>query len=156
MSIPYYCILLALNYIGGRDIKHWKSDQIKELEEKTTRANNPTPCTKEPSWNEFLANFICTYTDTAKSQTAYHQLQQCKMKGDDLDGYIARFQHWAVEAGFDCDASATVSLFAQGLKKKLVSNIVNWEGVTHTTFDKWVGYCHMNPAAESSIQAIFN
>ena len=60
------------------------------------------------------------------------------MKGDNLDGYIARFQHLAVEAGFDCNAAVTVSLFTQGLKKQLVSDIVNRERVTPATFDEWV------------------
>ena len=34
------------------------------------------------------------------------------MKGNNLNGYIVRFQHLAVEAGFDNNTSATVSLFA--------------------------------------------
>jgi hypothetical protein len=49
------------------------------------------------------------------------------MKGDDLDMYIATFQHLAVKAGFARDAAATVDKFAKRLNPKLLSDIFDKE-----------------------------
>jgi hypothetical protein len=138
MTVPYFRAMLALSYMKGPRVSDWVRDQINELREKTTRQVNPIDRTDNALWNDFEAAFTRTYTDTAAQQTAYHKLQKCKMKGDDLDTYIATFQHLAIKAGFARDAAATVDKFARGLNSKLLSDIFDKEAVVPTTFDGWV------------------
>jgi len=156
MMVPYFRVLLALNYIAGDDVKHWKADQRKELEEKVTRQITPILRREEVLWNDFVAAFNRTYTDTAKQQTAYHKLHQCVMRGDDLDTYIARFQHLANEAGFDVAAAATVSLFSKGLKRQLISDIIDKEAVTPTTFSGWIEAARRQQQKSAHKQALLN
>ena len=47
-----------------------------------------------------------------KKQQALTAIQQLVMKGDDLDTYIATFEHLAQEAGYALDAARTVNMFA--------------------------------------------
>jgi hypothetical protein len=153
---PYFRVLLALNYIAGRDVKHWKEDQRKQLEEKVTRQNNPIGRDQGVLWTEFVEAFNRTFTDTTKVQSAFHQLHQCTMKGDDLDAYIARFQHLAHEAGFDMRASATVALFSKGLNRHLISDIMDKEATTPTTFDEWVTAARRQQQKSAHKRALLN
>ena len=59
------------------------------------------------------------------------------MQKDDLDNYYSRFQHLATHAGFDCDAHATIDLFAKGLKPQLLQAILNRDN-TPNTMDEWI------------------
>jgi hypothetical protein len=42
-----------------------------------------------------------------------------KMKGDNLDGYIAEFDHLSLEAGWEPNVKGTTILFCKGLKTLL-------------------------------------
>ena len=156
MMTPYFRVLLALNYIAGRDVKHWKEDQRKQLEEKVTRQANPIGRDQNVLWTEFIDAFNRTYTDTTKVQSAFHQLHQCTMKGDDLDAYVARFQHLANEANFDMNASATVALFSKGLNRQLISDIMDKEATTPTTFDEWVTAARRQQQKSAHKRALLN
>ena len=74
----------------------------------------------------------------------------------DLDAYIARFQHLAHEAGFDMNTSATVALFSKGLNRQLISDIMDKEATTPTTFDEWVTATHWQQQKSAHKRALLN
>ncbi len=62
-----------------------------------------------------------------EKQKAQHNVQELKMKGDDLDGFIAQFATTAKKAGYDLDGKATLDVFQRALPYKLVANCVKFD-----------------------------
>ena len=60
-----------------------------------------------------------TFTNTTERQWAVTALHNLKMKGDDLDTYVAQFHALARKAGHPLDNPGTMDNFARGLKKGL-------------------------------------
>jgi hypothetical protein len=54
------------------------------------------------------------------------------MYKDDLNSYIATFNHLATQAGFGRDAAATVDKFVKGLKYNLVDKILSCDTIPDT------------------------
>ena len=46
----------------------------------------------ERLWDDFVLAFVCRFRDTGEEERAWAQLLIIKMKDDDLDGYIAKFE----------------------------------------------------------------
>ena len=100
MQVPYLRTMYALSLIKGPLVKDWANDQVVELRNKVSRANNPILRDDNTLWNEFNAAFIAAFSDTARVQNAHMSLQHLKMRGDDLDTYISTFRHLAKEANY--------------------------------------------------------
>ena len=94
MAVPYLrTIVMRLSLIKGPlGSKIGANDQVVELQNKVSRANNPILRDDNTLWNEFNAAFIAAFSDTARVQNAHMSLQHLKMRGDDLDTYISTFQ----------------------------------------------------------------
>ena len=143
MQSPYLRILLALQYIKGPLVQDWANDYVTEMNARIHRQVNPILENSDVHWTSFLTDFRTAYTDTALQQTAYHQLQQLRMKGHDLDQYVARFKHLCTKAGVDRTQLQTISMFARGLERKLLNSIIhNAKPNMNTTFNEWVTYAH--------------
>jgi len=133
MATPYLRVLYALSLMRGDNIKDWVRDQVTALNDRlNTHARD-----EEEHWTQFLTAFNRTFTDTAAQATAYHKLQDLKMNKDDLDSYIATFNHLATRAGFSRDAAATVDKFARGLKYDLLEKILSRD-TPPDTMDGWI------------------
>ena len=64
------------------------------------------------------------------------------MHKNDLDTYIATFNHLCREAGYDCTAKGTIYLFAQGLNPQILKAILYGAGAIPTTADDWAARAH--------------
>ena len=67
--------------------------QVREIKEKTTRRSNLITKTEENLWKDLIKNFVNAYTWTGKTEQACIKLANLKMKGDNIDKYIAIFKN---------------------------------------------------------------
>ena len=112
---PYKRVIVALSFFKGPKIEDWAADQLNNLNDKVTRANNPVGRDEEILWTEFKNAFTSAFTDTTQKQQAYCELHALRMQGSDLDSYISKFKHLAKKAGYDEAADATIDMFAKRL-----------------------------------------
>ena len=106
-------------------IEDWATDQLNDLNDKVTRANNPVGRDEEILWTEFKNAFTRAFTDTTQKQQAYRELHALRMQGSDLDTYISKFKHLAKKAGYDEAADATIDMFAKRLNRALLDKILD-------------------------------
>ena len=124
MPTPHYRVMQHLSLIKGPLVDDWKADQIANLVEKTTCANNPIGHDKNVLWTEYETAFNNTFTDTTKKQKAQASIKHLRMQDQDLDTYIERFKHLARDAGYNLTALGTADLFALGLRRSLFDSIM--------------------------------
>lgn len=55
----------------------------------------------ENLWNKFINKFGQAFVDTAAVEQAYADLSKLEMKGDEIDKYIATFEHLLARVGWD-------------------------------------------------------
>lgn len=137
MNNPYLRSMYFLSLIEGPHVDDWVNDQVLDLRDQTTRANNPVLRTDEVLWTELRNKFITAYTDTAKAQQAWQTLQSLRMYKGDLDTYIATFRHLARKAGYDTNTLATINIFVGGLDQGLRRAVLRRD-TAPTTFEEWV------------------
>jgi hypothetical protein len=134
---PYLCINLALSLIRGPNVNNWVQAQIEELHRRLSPAGGFTQ-DQEILWTDFRNTFTTAFTNTTERQRAVTTLHDLKMKGDDLNTYIARFRALARKAGHPLDNPGTMDNFARGLKKGLLMAILTRWNQVPTTFQEWV------------------
>ena len=78
----------------------------------------------ENLWNEFVNDFAQAFVDTAAAEQAYVDLSKLEMKGDEIDKYIATFEHLLARAGWDWAAHRSIEMFKQGLRKGIHASIL--------------------------------
>jgi hypothetical protein len=76
-------------------------------------------------WTWFVGVFRAAYTDTMRSEDALTKLLGLQMKDNDLDIYIATFDHLHNMVGWKQNSQGTVLLFHQGLNLGLVQAVIN-------------------------------
>ena len=129
--------MYALSLMRGPNIDDWVNDQVLFLKERNTRQQNSIDRTDAHHWDNFNNAFVAAYTDTALEQTAQQKLLAIKMHKNDLDTYIATFNHLCREAGYNHTAKETIHLFAQGLNPQILKAILYSAGAIPTTADDW-------------------
>ena len=82
--------------------------------------------TQEHLWNTLIGRFRRAFTDTAEKPKAQQELANLRMKGEDLDGYVSKFQNLARKAGFGLDEEGTLIMFQKGLPPDLMKNCVKF------------------------------
>jgi retrotransposon gag protein len=135
MATPYLRVIYTLSLMCEDNIKDWVRDQLNELNNQLN--NQCIAQDEEEHWNQFLTAFNHTFTDIAAQATTYHKLQDLHMYKDDLDSYIATFNHLATRVGFGREAAATIDKFAKGLKYDLVNKILSHDNIPET-MDRWI------------------
>jgi len=121
-----------LSYIRGPLVNDWVEEQAQWLIDQVTGG---VPHAKENLWATIEIRFRQAYTDTAEKQKAQHNVRELKMKGDDLDGFIAQFATTAKKAGYNLDGEATLDVFQRALPYKLVANCVKFDHPV--TWNNW-------------------
>ena len=90
MQVPYLRTMYALSLIKGPLVKDWANDQVVELRNKVSRANNPILRDDNTLWNEFNAAFIAAFSDTRQYAECTHVTPAPQDgEGDDLDTYTS-------------------------------------------------------------------
>jgi hypothetical protein len=86
----------------------------------------------EDLWLEFEKRFKRAYILSTAKENAYVKLQSLKMKGDQLDEYIADFSTLIGELGWDHDSKISCHNFREGLPIPLTRDIIKMEGILET------------------------
>jgi hypothetical protein len=120
---PYLCINLALLLIRGPNVDDWVKAQIEELHRRLALGGGFT-WDQEALWTDFRNTLTTAFTNMTERQQAVTALHDLKMKGDDLDTYVAWFHALARKAGHPLDNLSTMDNFARGLKKGLLMAIL--------------------------------
>ena len=97
---PFKRIFLVLSYMKGPKVNDW----VRLMREQTILRVNGAPNNNPPIppvnhrddnalWDWFTVAYQNAFTDTTKSKDALTRLLAIKMQGNDLDTYIATFDH---------------------------------------------------------------
>ncbi len=124
LAIPYQRSMTFLSYIRGPLVNDWVKEQAQWLIDQVTGG---VPHAEENLWATIEIRFRQAYTDTAEKQKAQHSVRELKIKGDDLNRFIAQFATTAKKAGYDLDGEATLDVFQRALPYKLVANCVKFD-----------------------------
>ena len=137
MKIPFYRVLMALSYIKGQLVE----DRVTAQARKLANSVDTTKRTylledNELLWSNFEYAFKNAWKDTARSQSAYDQLINLRMKDLDIDTYTATFERLASAAGWEPDAQGTIAHYRTGLRDQVHRRILLRENMP-TDMDEW-------------------
>jgi Retrotransposon gag protein len=130
-------VALALTYIRGKNVQEWRRRFLKEIFRLTTGPHRVIP-EDEHLWRFFEREFRTAFTDTTRKQTAHQKFLDCRMKGDDLDNYLAEFDHWRSEAEWGENDVGTITQFRRGLKDGLHKAILQQTNPRPVSLREWV------------------
>ena len=123
--------------IRGPIVDDWVQQQVDDLRRKVA-AGGGYLRTNEALWTEFRTAYTNAFTNTTEKQRSVTALHLLRMKGDDLDSYIAQFRGLARKAGYELDHAGTTDIFARGLKRPLLTAILTKRAQVPNTFQEWV------------------
>ncbi len=124
-----------LSYIRGPLVDNWVDEQAQWLMD---QVQSGVAHAEENLWRTIEIRFRQAYTDMAERVKAQNQLREFRMKGDDVNTYISKFQSLARKAGYTLNENVTLGLFADRLPPKLMVNCikfdhpVDWNNWTHS------------------------
>jgi hypothetical protein len=121
--------------------------------------NNPpvTPvnsCDDEDLWMWFINVFKTAFTDTTKLEDALTKLLGIKMQGNDLDTYIATFNHLRQTVEWEQDLRGTILLFQRGLHPALAQVVLNRTIPRPVTFEDWTNAARHQHAIWVELRAV--
>jgi hypothetical protein len=134
----YSRVLLALSFIKGQNIVNWVGTQIDQLEENLVNQCGGDE-DDEDLWVEFEKEFKRAFISSTAKETAYVKLQALKMKGDQLDEYIAELVTLIGELGWDYDSEMSCHKFREGLPTPLAWNIITMQGMPES-LTQWIKF----------------
>ena len=85
----------------------------------------------------FEQHFRSAFIDTTKKEDALTTMLALQMKGDDLNTYLAMFEHLQQSAGWEHNAQGTLLMLCQGLNKALCWAIIEQTDPQLVTLDDW-------------------
>ena len=137
MKIPFYRVLMALSYIKGPLVEDWVTAQAQKL----ANSIDTTKCVHlleddELLWTNFETAFKNTWRDTVRSQSAYDQLINLRMRDLDIDTYTATFERLASAAGWEPNAQGTIAHYRTGLRDQVHRRILLCKHMP-TDMDEW-------------------
>jgi hypothetical protein len=93
----------------------------------------------EELWKEFKKRFKRAYISSTAKENAYVKLQSLKMKGDQLDEYIADFSTLIGELGWDYNSEISCHNFWEGLPIPLAHDIIKMQGMPEL-LTQWIKF----------------
>ena len=134
MGVPYSRCMLFLTFCKGPLMATWASTISQDL---TTRARQPNVRINDGQlWIHLMDSFRQQYADTQEKERAEDVLQQgIKMRGEDLDGYIARYKNLVMEAGYNRDDPLCLRKFTDGLPHNLYKDCMRLD--RPGTYEQW-------------------
>ena len=136
MKNPYKCSTYFLSLCAREQVKDWVIQRVRELEEKTNRRSDPIAKTKEELWKDLIKNFVNAYTWTGKIKQARIELAKLKMKEDNINKYIAKFENLLRKGEIPRDDVAALFRFKGGLRKGVYAAILKRD-TWPMTLDEW-------------------
>jgi Retrotransposon gag protein len=126
---------MCLSYMKGPKVNDWVRHKARTLQ--VAIDNGTTVAMDETIWQAFEDEFIAAFTNTTRREQATLDLINISMKGDDLDTYMATFEHLREHTGWEADAQGTILMFRRGLKAPLAQAIVERTHPRPTTLQAW-------------------
>jgi hypothetical protein len=83
--------------------------------------------------------FKRAYISSTAKESAYVKLQSLKMKGDQLNEYIADFSTLIGELGWDYDSEISCHNFREGLPVPLACDIIKMQGMPKS-LTQWIKF----------------
>jgi hypothetical protein len=124
-------VLLALSFIKGPNVVNWVDTQFDQLDEDLADICGGDE-EDEELWRGFKSRFKRAYISSTTKENAYIKLQSLKMKGNQLDEYIADFSTLIGELGWDHNSEISCHNFWEGLPTPLARDIIKMEGIPET------------------------
>ena len=115
---PMKKITFTLTHMKGPEVAGWVHDIGHMLD-----GLNPLVDNIPFLWEQFLNEFEAQYLDTAREDQARAALHEHKIKGEEIDAYISKFEELAHQANYTTGSPETLRLFLQGLNRKIVDDI---------------------------------
>jgi hypothetical protein len=75
-------------------------------------------------WDFFLQEFEVQYLDTAREDRARAEITKLKLKDNNIDTYIAKFEELAQQAGYTLESPESIQLFEEGLSYPILADIM--------------------------------
>ena len=122
MTNAFSRAMLFLTYLQGPHVNEWVLSQHQWLVNEVT--NNGVHTADINLWTTVERAFCRNFADTLEQEHAQAILKKgIKMQGENMDDYIARFEHLARQARYHLDNPQTLDLFTQGLPDTLYTKI---------------------------------
>ena len=118
MGVPYSRCMFFLTFCKGPLMATWASTIARDI---AARARRPdVGINDERLWTHLADSFRRQYADTMERERAEDVLQRgIKMKGENLDEYISRYEALTLEAGYRRDDPLCLRKFTDGLPHDL-------------------------------------
>ena len=108
MKMLRECVALALTYIARPHIRDWRGQILREMQ-RLTSGNRALALDNEILWQIFERDFRSTFMDRNKKMNAHQKFLKVKMKGDELEDFIAEFEHLWAEAEWAADNMGAIN-----------------------------------------------
>jgi hypothetical protein len=139
-----------LSLVEGPNVDGWTQQQNQWLEDVD---DDPLILPfKMTAWQVLKQEFRSAFIDYAESERARDQLKKLKMKGGNVDEYIAEFQDLTNRTGSSINDGHGLEMFARGLPFPLATTCINQDNPN--TFEEWVHSSQKHQKAWYKIQAL--
>jgi hypothetical protein len=101
--------MMCLSYIKGPKVNDWVHQCAHALQQAVD--NGTMQPDDEDIWDTFHGELKAAFTDTTWCEQATLELISISMKGDNLDIYMATFEHLCEQVGWESNAQGTILLF---------------------------------------------
>jgi hypothetical protein len=115
---PKKKVAFVLTLLEGPKVAGWKQDISKWIDNLAAHENIPAV------WMLFLHKFSRQYLDSQAPMRACKQLEDLRMKGDDIDPYVAKFEELCQDAGYTTGNPETQQMFLKGLPKYIIKDVL--------------------------------
>jgi hypothetical protein len=115
---PKNKIAFTLTCMKGDEVSGWTRAMGKMLDTLPRDQNIPL------LWDFFLQEFEVQYLDTAREDRARAEIIKLKLKDNDIDAYIAKFEELARQAGYTLGSPESIQLFEEGLSYPILADVM--------------------------------
>jgi hypothetical protein len=115
---PKKKVAFVLTLLEGPEVAGWKRDIGEWIDELEAHENVPAV------WTLFLHEFSRQYLDSQAPMRARKQLEDLRMKGDEIDPYVAKFKELCRDAGYTTGNPETQQMFLKGLPKYIIEDVL--------------------------------
>jgi len=133
MVNPYQQAMFFLTYIKGARVNKWVVAVNRWL---TRQLQGGIATTDERLWNEVATSFQRQFADNLAKEKAQSNLQEgIRMKGEDIDSYMAEFKEAVRMAEYRFDVPQTIETFTKGLPTGLYQKILKYD--RPRSYEQW-------------------
>jgi hypothetical protein len=115
---PKNKIAFTLTCMKGDEVSGWTRAMGEMLDTLPQDQNVPL------LWDFFLQEFEVQYLDTAREDRARAEITKLKLKDNDIDAYIAKFEELVRQAGYTLGSPESIQLFEEGLSYPILADVI--------------------------------